>query len=148
MPNSGTAIKTQSARAAVVESEPVGGVNPGMTMHTLHVPIKRKSVPRNARYFRGSSRPTSLICPSMPVTIISSALCHREMVRPVDSLRVIRNDPNVIAIIMAQVVTMVSLSLAKPYCQNICWSDVMFTTGAIIVHLLAGCVCSWRLEDV
>src|SRR5664279_4261726 len=135
MPNSGTAMNTHNARAAVVESEPVGGEKPGMTMHTLQVPMNRKSVPKNARYFLGSLKPTSLICPSMPVTIISSALCQREMVRSVASFRVIRNDPNVMVIIMAQVVTMVSLSLTKPYCQKICWSDVSCTVGMIIVRL-------------
>jgi len=67
MPNKGTAMNTQRARAAVVESEPVGGLESGRTMHTLHVPMKRKSVAsRKERYLRGSPRPTSLICPSMP----------------------------------------------------------------------------------
>jgi len=33
------------SKAAVVESEPVGGVKPGMTMHTLQVPMNRNSVP-------------------------------------------------------------------------------------------------------
>jgi hypothetical protein len=41
MPNRGTAMNTHSARAAVVEREPVGGLNPGKTMHTLQAPIKR-----------------------------------------------------------------------------------------------------------
>jgi len=141
-------MNTHRARAAVVESEPVGGVNPGSTMHTLQVPMNRKSVPRNARYFLGSLRPTSLICPSMPVTIISSALCQREMVRSVASFRVISMEPNVIAIIMAQVVTMVPLSLTKPFCHKICWSDVICTLGMIIVHLLAGSARFWRAEDL
>jgi len=84
---------------------------------------------------RGSPRPTSLICPSMPVTMISSALCQREMVRSVASFRVMSMEPNVITIIMAHVVTMVSLSLTTPYCQKICWSDVMLTVETIIVRL-------------
>jgi hypothetical protein len=74
----------------------------------------------------------------MPVTIISSALCQREMVRSVASFRVISMEPNVIAIIMAQVVTMVPLSFTKPCCQKICWSEVICTLGMIIVRLLAG----------
>jgi len=85
-----------------------------------------------------------LICPSMPVTIISSALCQREMVRSVASFLVVRNEPNVIAIIMAQVVTIVPLSLMKPCCQKICWSDVICTLGMIIVQLLRGHMYSLR----
>ena len=49
-------MNTQSASAAVVEREPVGGVKPGMTVQTLEVATNRKSVPRNARYFLGSAQ--------------------------------------------------------------------------------------------
>jgi hypothetical protein len=51
IPKTGTATNTLNAKAAVVESEPVGGVYPGITVHMLHVATKRKSVPRNGKYF-------------------------------------------------------------------------------------------------
>ena len=50
----------------------------------------------------------------MPVTMISSAPCHLEMVPPVASLRVMSHEPTVIATIMTQVVTIVSLIFMKP----------------------------------
>ena len=54
-------------------------MKPGISVQRLAVATNRNSVPRNARYFSGSSRPTSSICFSMPVTIISSSPCQREM---------------------------------------------------------------------
>ena len=38
----------------------------------------KNSVPRKARYFLGCRKPTSSLCPVMPVTTISSRFCHRE----------------------------------------------------------------------
>ena len=45
-------------------------------------------------------------------------------------------EPNAMAIIMAQVVTMVPLSFTKPCCQRICWSEVRFTVH-LLVNLLS-----------
>ena len=95
----------------------MGGLKPGIIVQRLAVATKRKRVPRNARYFSGWPNPTSWICFSIPVTIISNEPCQREMAPSVASLRVISFEPNDIRIIMIHVVTMVSkLGLIKPYC--------------------------------
>src|ERR1035437_690228 len=119
MPNSGTATITHSASAAVVESEPVGGSKPGITVPRLAVATNRKSVPKKPMYLRGWLRPTSSICCSMPVTTISSRFCQRERVRSVESLRVMSLAPKANTSIRPQVNTMVALSLKNPCCQKI-----------------------------
>jgi hypothetical protein len=77
MPKRGTATNTHRAKATVVESDPVGGSNPGMIMQILETAINRKSVPRNPIYFLESGRPISSICFLIFVTIISSKFCHK-----------------------------------------------------------------------
>ncbi len=79
----------------------------------------RKSVPRKPRYFSGWRRPTSSICFSMPVTMISRRFCQRERFRSVESLRVTSFEPTASTSINAQVNTMVALSLRNPCCQKI-----------------------------
>ena len=49
-----------------------------MTVNRLAVARNRRSVPRKPRYFSGWGRPTSSICVSMLVTIISSRFCQRD----------------------------------------------------------------------
>src|SRR5674476_477355 len=119
MPNSGTAIITHSASAAVVESEPVGGSKPGITVPRLAVATNRKSVPKKPMYLRGWLRPTSFICCSIPVTTISSRFCQRERVRLVESLRVMSLEPTARNSIKPHVKTMVPLSFKNPCCQKI-----------------------------
>jgi hypothetical protein len=97
MPKSGTATKTHSASAAVVESEPVGGLKPGITVQRLAVATNRKSVPRKGRYFPGLIETHILDLLLHAVTMISSAPCQREIVPPVASLRVMSFEPTVIA---------------------------------------------------
>ena len=60
------------------------------------------------------ARPTSSICFSMPVTMISSRFCQRERSSPVESLRVMSFEPTASTSISAQVKTIVALSLIKP----------------------------------
>ena len=50
MPNKGTATNTHRASATVVESEPVGGSNPGMTVARAEMAINRNREPRKPRY--------------------------------------------------------------------------------------------------
>jgi len=45
MPNSGTAMSTESASAVVVDSDAVGGSNPGMTSNRLETATNKNSVP-------------------------------------------------------------------------------------------------------
>src|ERR1700733_1058914 len=120
-------MNTQSANAAVVESEPVGGSKPGITVPRLAKATNKKSVPRKGRYLFGCPRPTSVICFTMPVTIISSVDCQRDMLPVVTSLRVINLAASDITIIMIQVLTIVPLSLTNPCCHRICWSELRFT---------------------
>ena len=111
MPNSGTATRTHKASVTVVESDPVGGSKPGMTVPRLDRAMNRNSVPRNPRYFRGFRSPTSLIIFTTPVTIISSKFCQRERVDSAVSLRVMTFAPTTITSISAHVKTRVVLSL-------------------------------------
>src|SRR5450631_4928643 len=99
MPKNGTAMNTQIANAAVVDSEPVGGWEPGMTVPILAEAMNRKSVPRKVRYLSGFSSPTAEICFTMLVTMISRAACHRETVPASASRRVINLAANDITII-------------------------------------------------
>ena len=82
-------------------------------MQRLEIAMNRKSVPMNARYRAGWSRPTPLICPWIPVTTISRIPCQREIFPSVASYRVISIAPTVIASIRAHVVTIVLLSTTK-----------------------------------
>src|ERR1022692_1493719 len=136
MPKNGTATNTHSASAAVVESEPVGGWYPGMTVQRLAVAINRKSVPKKPRYFCGSLRPTSSICFSMPVTTISRRFCQGERSRPTESLRVMSLEPTASTSISPHVNTMVPLSLRNPCCQKIISSGLRRMTGLL-------CPVSW-----
>ena len=52
-------------------------------------------MPRKPMYFLGLRRPTSSICCSMPVTMISRKFCQRERFRSMDSLRVTSFEPTV-----------------------------------------------------
>ena len=70
-------------------------------------------------YFSGCGRPTSSICLSIPVTMISSRFCQRERVCSVESLRVMSHDPATSTNINAHVNTMVPLSTRNPCCQKI-----------------------------
>jgi hypothetical protein len=72
---------------------------------------KQKQGAEKAEIGRGSRRPTSSICCSMPVTRISSRFCQRERVRSLDSLAVMSSEPTTSTSISAQVKTMVALSL-------------------------------------
>jgi hypothetical protein len=53
MPKIGTATNTQIARAAVVESEPVGGSYQGKIVQRLDTAMNRNRVPMKARYLSG-----------------------------------------------------------------------------------------------
>ena len=53
MPKNGTAIKTEIARAAVVDREPVGASYHGKRIQRLAVPINRNKVPMKAIYSSG-----------------------------------------------------------------------------------------------
>ena len=79
-------------------------------------------MPRNPRYFSGWGRPTSSICVSMLVTIISSRFCQRDRFESVERLRVTSLEPTTSTSITAQVNTMVPLSLKNPRRQKIIWS--------------------------
>src|SRR5664280_3109667 len=139
MPKAGTATKTHSASAAVVDSDAVGGSKPGITVHRLAAATKRNSVPMKPRYFSGCFRPTSSIFLAIAVTTISSRHCQRDNVRPVASLRVSRAEPRVSTSISAQVKTIVALSLMNPCCQNTHWSGLRRMAG-----LGQGRLALWR----
>ena len=62
IPYKGTAINTDIASAAVVDSELVGGSYPGKTIQIFAKAIKTNMVPIKSIYFSGFLRPISFIC--------------------------------------------------------------------------------------
>src|ERR1039458_9769663 len=131
MPNSGTATNTHNASAAVVESEPVGGRKAGMIVQSAASATNKKSVPRKPTYFSGCFRPTSSICFSMPVTMISKRFCQRERLSSVERLRVISFEPTASTSISPHVNTILPLSLKNPCCQKIIWSGLRRMAGLL-----------------
>src|SRR5208282_2526960 len=131
MPNSGTATNTHNASAAVVESDPVGGSKPGMTVPSAASATNRKCVPRKPMYFSGCFSPTSSICFPMPVTTISRRFCQRDRFIPVESLRVTSLEPTASTSISPQVNTIVPFSLKTPCCQKIIWSGLRRMNGLL-----------------
>src|SRR5580698_222450 len=91
----------------------------------------KKSVPKKPIYFSGCFSPTSSICFSMPVTIISRRFCQRERFQSVESLRVMSFEPAASTIISPHVNTIVPLSLKKPCCQKINWSGLRRMRGLL-----------------
>src|ERR1017187_5592298 len=102
-----------------------------MSVQSAASATNRKSVPRKPVYFSGCLRPTSSICFSMPVTMISRRFCQRERFRSVESLRVMSFDPTANTSISPHVNTMVPLSLRNPCCQKIIWSGLRRMNGLL-----------------
>jgi hypothetical protein len=82
-----------------------------MTVHRLASRDEQEERAQKSRDISRLLRPTSSICFSMAVTMISSRFCQRERFRSVDSLRVMSFEPTASTSISPQVKTMVALSL-------------------------------------
>jgi hypothetical protein len=89
----------------------------------------RKSVPRKPRYFSGWGRPTSSICFSIAVTMISRKSCQRDRFKSVESLRVMSLEPTASTNISPHVNTIVPLSLRPPCRQKIISSGLRRMIG-------------------
>src|SRR6056297_2256106 len=113
MPNSGTEINTQIARAAVVERDAVGDSYPGTTVSRLQKAMKINRVPINGIYLAAFCWLISLIWSWIPVTSISSMFCQALICRPVDSCLVMSHDPITSTAMTAQVNTMVRFKVIK-----------------------------------
>src|ERR1035437_4633793 len=102
-----------------------------MTVQRAANATNRKSVPRKPIYFSGCGRPTSSICFSIEVTIISNRFCQRVRFSSVERLRVISLAPKASTSISPHVNTMVPLSLIHPCCQKIIWSGLRRMAGLL-----------------
>ena len=77
MPKTGTAKNTETASAAVVESDDVGAWYRGTTSRIFAVRIKMPSVPRKGRKGRASAPVTCFIWPAAKDTRASNRPCQR-----------------------------------------------------------------------
>src|ERR1035438_6851136 len=114
-----------------------------MMVQRLARATNRKRVPRKPIYFSGWRRPTSSICFSMPVTMISSRFCQRDRLSSVESLRVTSFEPTASTSISPHVNTIVPLSLRNPCCQKIISSGLrriggLRCPGVMVFHRRAG----------